>query len=241
MWVDFLMNYVEFSIRRSRSFRSFRSFRIWLCVVCCVMFCFCVNVCDYVCYCVVLCEWWFEVCFVWCDGVGEWILILNLKNCIGYWFIDMMDVSGVFLVWFVMLVGLMNCENVVVCDMGMGFVKVGYVGDEELWTLFSCMVGRSTLRYEEDAFDDEVMKDVYVGDEVVWKCVNLEILYLVLNGVVWDWEDMGLVWDRAFESLGCDTRECKVMFTDLLLNLKLNCECMMLMMFEMYGFWGVYV
>ena len=100
------------------------------------------------------------------------------------------------------------------------------------------MVGRPTLRYEEDAFDDEAMKDVYVGDEAARKRANLEISYPVSNGVVRDWEDMGLVWDRAFESLGCDTRECKVMLTDPPLNPKSNRERMMSTMFETYGFRG---
>ena len=153
----------------------------------------------------------------------------------------MTDASGALPARFATSVGLTNRENVVVCDTGTGFVKAGYAGDEEPRTLFPCMVGRPTLRYEEDAFDDEAMKDVYVGDEAARKRANLEISYPVSNGVVRDWEDMGLVWDRAFESLGCDTRECKVMLTDPPLNPKSNRERMMSTMFETYGFRGAYV
>ena len=49
------------------------------------------------------------------------------------------------------------------------------------------------------------------------------------------------MWDHAFESLGCDTTECKVMLTDPPLNPKSNREQMMTTMFETYGFRGAYV
>ena len=98
-----------------------------------------------------------------------------------------------------------NRENVVVCDTGTGFIKAGFAGDEEPRTVFPCMVGRPTLRYEEEMFDDGVLKDVYVGSDAASRRSNLEISYPVSNGVVRDWEDMGLVWDHTFESLGCDT------------------------------------
>ena len=87
-----------------------------------------------------------------------------------------------------------NRENVVVCDTGTGFVKAGFAGDETPRALFPCMVGRPTLRYEENLLDDgEVMKDVYVGADAAKRRANLEVTYPVTNGVVRDWSDMGLV------------------------------------------------
>ena len=91
-----------------------------------------------------------------------------------------------------------NRENVVVCDTGTGFVKCGYAGDESPRVLFPCMVGRPTLRYEEELVDDEPLRDLYVGSDAAKRRANLDIQYPVSNGVVRDWEDMGLVWDHAF-------------------------------------------
>jgi len=134
-----------------------------------------------------------------------------------------------------------NRENAVVLDTGTGFLKAGYAGDEAPRVLFPCMTGRPTLRYEEAMANDEAMKDFYVGDEAAMRRANLEISYPVSNGVVRDWEDMGLVWDHAFEQLGCDPTECKVMLTDPPLNPKANRERMMSTMFETYGFRAAYV
>ena len=49
-------------------------------------------------------------------------------------------------------------EQVIVIDNGTGYVKAGYAGDNLPRKTFSSMVGRPTLRAEEDVIEGAVLK-----------------------------------------------------------------------------------
>lgn len=65
-------------------------------------------------------------------------------------------------------------EKVVVCDNGTGYVKCGFAGDNFPRAVFPCMVGRPTMRYEEQASETS-LKDIMVGDEAAEQRNNLEV------------------------------------------------------------------
>mmetsp|Transcript_2006 Transcript_2006/g.7253 ORF Transcript_2006/g.7253 Transcript_2006/m.7253 type:complete len:388 (-) Transcript_2006:235-1398(-) len=135
----------------------------------------------------------------------------------------------------------MNSQNVIVCDNGTGFVKVGYAGANFPAHIFPSMVGRPILRFEEK-IDNVEIKDVMVGDEAARLRSFLDIKYPLDNGVVRNWDDMEILYDYTFfEKLKTDPKDDKIMLTEAPMNPKKNREKMIECMFEKYGFKGCYI
>jgi len=62
------------------------------------------------------------------------------------------------------------------------------------------------------------------------------------HGIVKNWEDMQILWDYTFESkLKVDPTGRKILLTEPPMNPKANRQRMCEVMFENYGFGGVYV
>eukprot|EP01100_Stratorugosa_tubuloviscum_P013848 TRINITY_DN711_c2_g2_i1.p1 TRINITY_DN711_c2_g2~~TRINITY_DN711_c2_g2_i1.p1 ORF type:complete len:395 (+),score=210.51 TRINITY_DN711_c2_g2_i1:189-1373(+) len=132
-------------------------------------------------------------------------------------------------------------NRVVICDNGTGFVKCGFAGANFPTAIFPSMVGRPILRSEEK-IDNIQIKDIMVGDEAQKARNMLQITYPLENGIVRNWEDIQYVWDYTFsEKLKVNSRECKILLTEAPMNPKTNREKMVEVMFEKYGFLGVYI
>jgi actin-related protein 2 len=102
-------------------------------------------------------------------------------------------------------------------------------------------VGRPIIRAEEHVGDIEV-KDIMVGDEAAALRSILQMSYPMENGIVRNWDDMYHVWDYTFnEKLKINPKECKILLTEPPMNPKKNREKMVEVMFEHYGFQGVYI
>mmetsp|Transcript_9543 Transcript_9543/g.25642 ORF Transcript_9543/g.25642 Transcript_9543/m.25642 type:complete len:114 (-) Transcript_9543:762-1103(-) len=103
------------------------------------------------------------------------------------------------------------------------------------------MVGTPLLRYEQE-IGTEAIKDVVVGAECAAQRHQLEVTYPVTNGIVQDWDDMGLIWDHTFNDvLQVDPKECHILLPAPPLNPKKNREKMLSTMFEKYGFQGCFI
>jgi len=132
-------------------------------------------------------------------------------------------------------------EDVVVCDNGTGFVKCGFAGENFPRHMFPSMVGRPTLRAEEDAIGNIELKDIMCGDEAAAVRQALEIRYPVDCGIIRHWDDMEALWDYTFyEKLKINPEEKKMMLTEAPLNPKKNREKTIEIMFEKYGFDAVH-
>src|SRR5277367_1634755 len=118
--------------------------------------------------------------------------------------------------------------------------QLGYAGSNFPEHVFPSIVGRPILRAEERLNNLEI-KDIMVGDEAAAVRSLLQISYPMENGIIRNWEDMGHLWDKCFEKLGVDTRGRKVLLTEPPMNPLANREKMCQVMFERYGFDGVYV
>lgn len=136
-------------------------------------------------------------------------------------------------------------EQPIVLDQGTGFVKIGYGGTNFPEHTFPSMVGRPILRAEEratDTYGDVAIKDIMCGDEAAAARNMLQISYPMENGVIRNWEDMGHLWNHSFyDKMQIDTRGRKVLLTEPPMNPLKNREKMCEIMFEHYGFNGVYV
>jgi actin-related protein 2 len=132
-------------------------------------------------------------------------------------------------------------KNILVVDNGTGFVKCGFAGTNFPTAIFPSMVGRPIMRFEE-AVDNVEIKDVMVGDEAQRLRNMLEITYPLENGIIRNWDDIQYVWDYTFfDKLKANPKECKIMLTEAPMNPKKNREKMVEVMFEKYGFLGVYI
>ena len=70
----------------------------------------------------------------------------------------------------------------------------------------------------------------------------LQISYPMENGIVKKWDDMEHLWDYTFhEKLKVDTQGQKILLTEPPMNPLKNREKMCEVMFDRYGFGGVYV
>jgi actin-related protein 2 len=129
-----------------------------------------------------------------------------------------------------------------VVDNGTGFVKVGYAGSNFPEHVFPSLVGRPILRAEERVAGSAVIKDLMIGDEAAQNRTYLQITQPMEHGIVRNWEDMGHLWDYTFyEKLRVDPTDRKVLLTEPPMNPKTNRQRMCEVMFEKYGFGGVYV
>ena len=102
-------------------------------------------------------------------------------------------------------------------------------------------MGRPILRAEERLGDVEI-KDIMVGDEAEQYRNYLQLSQPMEHGIVKNWEDMKHLWDYTFnEKLKVDPVGRKVLLTEPPMNPKVNRQKMCQVMFEEYGFGGVYV
>ncbi|KDQ19499.1 hypothetical protein BOTBODRAFT_102304 [Botryobasidium botryosum FD-172 SS1] len=135
----------------------------------------------------------------------------------------------------------MDPGSPLVVDNGTGFVKVGYAGSNFPEHVFPSLVGRPILRAEERQ-GDAVIKDIMVGTEAAALRNYLQVTQPMEHGIVKNWEDMKILWDYTFdEKLQVDTKGRKVLLTEPPMNPKANRQKMCQVMFEEYGFGGVYV
>lgn len=103
------------------------------------------------------------------------------------------------------------------------------------------MVGRPILRAEERQGSTSI-RDIMVGDEAAENRASLQVTQPMEHGIVKNWEDMKHLWDYTFdEKLKVDTRDQKILLTEPPMNPKVNRQRMCQVMFEEYGFGGVYV
>ena len=87
------------------------------------------------------------------------------------------------------------------------------------------------------------LKDIMVGDEAAEVRSMLQMSYPMENGIVRNWDDMYHLWDYTFyNKLGIrNCKDHKILLTEPAMNPKKNREMMCQVMFERYGFNGVYV
>ena len=109
-------------------------------------------------------------------------------------------------------------EDVVVCDNGTGFVKCGFAGENFPRHMFPSMVGRQTLRAEEDAIGNIELKDIMCGDEAAAVRQALEIRYPVDCGIIRHWDDMEALWRHIFDELKVSPKEHPILLTEAPLN-----------------------
>lgn len=81
-----------------------------------------------------------------------------------------------------------------------------------------------------------------VGDEAAANRSYLEMKHPMEHGIVKNWDDMKHLWDYTFyDKMKVDPRGKKILLTEPPMNPTANRQRMAQVMFEEYGFEGVYV
>jgi actin-related protein 2 len=132
--------------------------------------------------------------------------------------------------------------RVVVCDNGTGYVKCGFSGTNFPEAIFPAVLGRPMLRADETLEgEDGPLPDVLVGQAASDRRAALQMSYPMENGIIRNWEDMELLWQHTFQTLGIHPSQHKILLTEPALNPRKNREMMAQVMFEKFGFEGLYV
>jgi len=139
-------------------------------------------------------------------------------------------------------------DRPIVLDQGTGFTKCGFAGQNFPEHTFQSIVGRPILRTEERGGAAGAtglptdLGDIVVGDLASQYRTLLQISQPVEHGIIKNWEDMMELWNYTFfDKLKTDTRGKKILLTEPPMNPLKNRERMCQIMFESYGFQGVYV
>lgn len=120
----------------------------------------------------------------------------------------------------------------VIIDNGSGWMKAGFVGDDDPLSVFPTVIGRPKQPGIMVGMDQ---KDNYVGDEAEAKKSVLNLKYPIEHGVINDWNDMQKIWHHTFyNALRVDPKNCFVHMTDAPLNSKANREKMIQIMMETF-------
>jgi actin-related protein 2 len=125
------------------------------------------------------------------------------------------------------------------------YIKAGFSGDNLPRYTFPSVVGRPTLRAEEEVLGDVPVGDLMVGEEALSLRHALELTYPLDSGVVRSWEDMEHVWSHLFYTkMGMtpsDLGARRVLLTEAPMNPREARKRMVEVMFEKYGFGGMQV
>merc|ERR1711971_185011 len=140
--------------------------------------------------------------------------------------------------------GNINCMSTVVCDIGTGFFKVGFAGDNFPRATFPTIVGRPILRSmrgaQKTATLDKLQlnSDVVVGDICINSEGSLDTVFPVRNGIIQDEENMKHIWNYAFHDvLGCNPdEENNILLTEAVNNPLPNRVLLLKTVFEDYNF-----
>lgn len=123
--------------------------------------------------------------------------------------------------------------DALVIDLGSGFCKCGYSGDDCPRSVFPTIIGRPPRPSIMIGMDS---KDCYVGEESQAKCGILRLNYPIKRGIVRNWNDVEKVLHHTiYNELRVLPEEQPVLLTEVPLNTKDNREKMACIIFETFN------
>lgn len=114
----------------------------------------------------------------------------------------------------------------IIIDLGSGFIKAGFSGDEAPMAIFPTVVGRPRHNLAD-------LKDYYVGDEALAKRGILSLKYPIEHGIVTMWDELEILIKYTLQAALRVAPEIQsVLLTEAPLNPKQNREKITEIMFE---------
>ena len=132
-----------------------------------------------------------------------------------------------------------TAERPIVIDVGSGFTKAGFGGEEAPSHVFLSIIGRP--KYPAAILGPRY-KEFYVGEEAIRLKGVLRISYPIEHGIVKDWDGFTRIIEHAFrECLKVDPSKHPVLLTEAPLNPRDNREKMAEILFETFRVPKLYV
>lgn len=129
----------------------------------------------------------------------------------------------------------------VVCDNGSGSIKCGFAGSNSPEAVIPTVIGRPLFQSSE-ASPESALPPLLIGEPCFEHRQQLKLSYPISNGIVQKWDDMGQIWDHAFQDvLQIDPSDSRVLLTDPPLNPTSNRQRLVETMFEKYGFNSLFI
>lgn len=123
-----------------------------------------------------------------------------------------------------------------VLDIGQHTCKAGYAGDDAPALTFRSLIGRSKHK---DVFASSSVNEedasVYVAEEAEAKASVCALSHPVRNARIQNWNDLELLWDRVYKSLGIDETQHPVLFAEPPCSAKNVRERLAEVVFERFG------
>lgn len=96
-------------------------------------------------------------------------------------------------------------KQVIVCDTGSGYLKLGYAGQDRPAQIIPSLIGRPHLNSskidDNKPYKSLSFKERYVGQEAAEMGRALDLTYPVEAGVIKNWTDMESLWKYSFDLL----------------------------------------
>ena len=132
-----------------------------------------------------------------------------------------------------------TAERPIVIDVGSGFTKAGFGGEEAPSHVFLSIIGRP--KYPAAILGPRY-KEFYIGEEALRLRGVLRISYPIEHGIVKDWDGFTKIIEHAFrECLKVDPSKHPVLLTEAPLNPRNNREKMAEILFETFRVPKLYV
>lgn len=127
----------------------------------------------------------------------------------------------------------------VIIDIGSGYVKAGFAGEEGPSAVFPNVVGRPKAS---GIMVGSERESYFVGKEAEEKRESLILRHPVEQGIVEDWDDFEKVLDHTFTNeLQVNPEEHNVLITETSLNPRVNREKLTQLLFDTFNVPGLYV
>lgn len=126
-------------------------------------------------------------------------------------------------------------DEFVVIDMGTGYIKAGYSGEDLPRVVIPTVLGEKNIAIDEGGNNSEVKtKTSYkVGNSAFSARDDHELYFPIERGVVKDWDHMTVLLQHVFDKeLGADTRNMNVLIAESPLTKKEDKQQLATIMFE---------
>lgn len=136
----------------------------------------------------------------------------------------------------------MKTTNVAVIDVGTGYIKMGYAGNEEPTYIIPTAYADTGAAARQTSADVLADLDFHIGSEATSRVRTHTISYPIQHGIVEDWDRMERIWQHCiYKYLRVEPEEYGFILTEPPANPPENREYAAEVLFETFGVQSMYI